>query len=180
MEVKVTCRHVEPNKALKKHAEEKVSRVRKYIDRQVNADVILSMEKNRYLAEVNVTGDGITFNGKEESNENFFVAIDQVVDKIISQASRFKTKQKKRKNSSELTIRHNIISLAEGSTETRQPKIIHTENYFVKPMPVEEAIMQLDLIDNDFLVFTNAQSKRVNVLFKRRDGNYGLIEAEGF
>ena len=77
-------------------------------------------------------------------------------------------------------IRHNIITLAEGSAQTRQPRIIHTENYFVKPMPVEEAIMQLDLIDNDFLVFTNSQSKRVNVLFKRQDGNYGLIEAVGF
>lgn len=180
MEVKVTCRHVESNDALRKHAEEKVSRIKKYIDRQVNADVILSMEKNRYLAEVNVTGDGITFNGKEESTENFFVAIDQVVDKIVSQAGRFKTKQKKRKNSSELTIRHNIIALEDGSAESQEPRILHTENYFVKPMPVEEAIMQLNLIDNNFLVFTNAQSNRVNVLFKRDDGNYGLIEAEGF
>ncbi len=180
MEVKVTCRHVEPNDALKQHAEEKVSRVKKYIDRQVNADVILSMEKNRYLAEVNVTGDGITLNGKEESTENFFVALDQVVDKIVSQANRFKTKQKKRKNSAELTIRHNIIALEESSAQTRQPRIIRTENYFVKPMPVDEAIMQLRLIENDFLVFTNAQSNRVNVLFQRQDGNYGLIEAEEF
>ena len=180
MEVKVTCRHVESNEALKQHAEEKVSRVKKYIDRQVNADVILSMEKNRYLAEVNVTGDGIAFNGKEESTENFFVAIDQVVDKIVKQAGRYKTKQKKRKNSSELTIRHNIIALEDGPSESPEPRIIHTENYFVKPMPVEEAIMQLGLIENNFLVFTNAQSNRVNVLFKREDGNFGLIETEGF
>ena len=180
MEVKVTCRHIESNEALRKHAEEKVTRIRKYLDRQVNADVILSMEKNRYLAEVNILGDGIAFNGKEESTENFFVAIDQVVDKISSQISRFKTKQKKRKISAELTIRHNIIAMEGGSTEARQPKIIHTENYFVKPMPVEEAIMQLNLIDNNFLVFTNSQSNRVNVLFQRQDGNYGLIEAEGF
>ena len=180
MEVKVTCRHVESNDALKQHAEEKVSRVKKYIDRQVNADVILSMEKNRYLAEVNVTGDGIAFNGKEESTENFFVAIDQVVDKIVKQAGRHKTKQKKRKISPELTIRHNIIAVEEGSSKDQEPRVIHTENYFVKPMPVEEAIMQLGLIDNDFLVFTNAQSSKVNVLFKRQDGNYGLIETEGF
>jgi len=180
MDVRVTCRHVEPNEALKQHAQEKVARIKKYIDRQINADVILSMEKNRYLAEINISGDGITFNGKEESSENFFIAIDQVMDKISSQASRFKTKQKKRKNLSELTIRHNIIAFEEGSAETPEPTIIHTENYFVKPMPVEEAIEQLNLIDNDFLVFTNAQSNKVNVLFKRQDGNYGLIEAEGF
>lgn len=179
MEIKVTYRHVEPNKTLKQFAEEKVSRTRKYIDRQVKADVILSMEKNRYLAEVNITGDGVILNSKEESSENFFIAIDEAVDKIISQANRLKEKQKKRKTSAELTIRHNIIALEQGPAESRQPRIIHTENYFVKPMPIEEAIMQLQLIGNDFLVFTNAQTNKVNVLFQRRDGNYGLIEAEG-
>ncbi len=179
MEIKVTYRHVEPNKALKEYAEEKVSRIKKHIGRQVNADVIFSMEKNRYLVEVNIAGDGVAFNSKEESGDNFFSAIDEVVNKIVSQADRFKTKQKKRKASTEVTIRHDIIALGEGTEENRQPRIIHTENYFPKPMPIEEAIMQLGLIDNDFLVFTNAQSNRVNVLFQRRDGNYGLIEAEG-
>lgn len=177
MEISVTFRHIEPNDSLKQYVEEKISRIKKYIGRQVNADVILSMEKKRYIAEVNVTGDGIRFNRKEVSPENLFNAIDLVMDKVMSQAIRSKTKQRKRKSVPELTIRHNIIAL-ESATENQEPKVIHTENHFVKPMTIEEAIMQLNLFKNEFLVFTNAQSNRVAVLYQRRDGNYGLIEAE--
>ncbi len=76
-----------------------------------------------------------------------------------------------------MAIRHNIISL-EKEKERQRPRIIQTEHFFVKPMTVEEAVMQLELIKKDFLVFTNAQSNRVNVLYQRQDGNYGLIETE--
>jgi putative sigma-54 modulation protein len=179
MEISITYRHVEPNESLKQYVEEKVSRIKKYIGRQVNADVILSMEKKRFLAEVNVTGDGIRFNRKEVSPENLFNAIDLVMDKVMNEAVRSKTKRMKRNSPSEFTIRHNIISF-ESQTENREPRVIKTENQFVKPMTVEEAIVQLELIKAEFLVFTNAQSSRVNVLYQRRDGNYGLIETEQF
>ena len=177
MEISVTYRHLNADEGLRRYVEEKVSRIKKYFDRRVKADVVLSMEKKRYIAEVNITGDGgIMFNSKEASTENLFTAIDLVMDKVISQASRFKTKLKRRKGSPELTIRHKIFSFELG-TENKEPKIINTENYFVKPMTVEEAVMQLKLIKNEFIVFTNAQSNRVNVLYQRKDGNYGLIEA---
>ena len=179
MEISVTYRHVQPNKSLKEYVEEKVFRIKKYLDRPVKADVILSLEKKRYIAEVNITGDRIILNSKETSIENFFEAIDLVMDKLIRQASRYKTKRKKRTTLPELTIRHNIIS-SESITESQNPKVIHTENYFVKPMNVEEAIMQMNLVKKEFLVFTDAQSNNVNVLYQRRDGNYGLIETKIF
>jgi len=179
MEILVTFRHLDPNEHLRKYAEEKVSRIKKQLDRQVKANIVLAIEKRRYIAEVNITGNGIAFNGKESSSENLFTAIDLVMDKVMKQASRYKTKLQKRKGPSELTIRYNIISF-ETVSEDNEPKIIRTENYFVKPMTVEEAVMQLDLIKNEFLVFTNAQSNRVNVLYQRQDGNYGLIETVGF
>lgn len=179
MEISVTYRHLDPNENLKKYAEEKVSRIKKYLDRRVKAGVVLAMEKRRYIAEVNITGDGIMFTSKEVSTENLFSAIDLVMDKVMRQAGRYKTKLKKRKSLSGFSIRHNIISF-ESMSENREPKVIHTENYFVKPMTIEEAVMQLNLIKNEFLVFTNAQSNRVNVLYQRQDGNYGLIESEGF
>lgn len=179
MEISVTFRHVEPNEPLREYAEEKISRIKKYLDRRVSASIVLAAEKRRYIAEVKVTGDGFALNSKESSTENLFVAIDLVLDKIMNQASRYKTKQQKRKGPSELTIRHNIIAL-EGVSDKKEPRIIETENYFVKPMTVEEAFMQLNLIKNEFLVFTNAESNRVNVLYQRRDGNYGLIDSVGF
>lgn len=179
MEISVTLRHVESNDNLKKYAEEKISRIKKFFDRGVQAEVVLAVEKKRFIAEVNLIADGIKLNSKGTSNENLFTAIDLVTDKLLNQASRYKSRLKKKKGSPEVTIRHNIISLENG-TETQSHKIIHTERYFVKPMTVEEAAMQLDLIKKDFLVFTNAQSNRVNVLYQRRDGNYGLIETESF
>lgn len=179
MEISVTYRHLEPNENLKKYAEEKISRIKKYLDRGIKAEVVLAMEKRRFIAEVNINADGIGFNGKEASNENLFTAIDLVVDKLMKQASRYKSKLKKKKGPSEFAIRHNIISF-ESINQDREPKVIHTENYFLKPMTVEEAVMQFDLIKKEFLVFTNAQSNRVNVLYQRGDGTYGLIEAEGF
>jgi putative sigma-54 modulation protein len=179
MEISVTLRHVDPNDDLKRYAEEKISRIKKFFDRGVKAEVVLAVEKRRFIAEVNIIADGIKLNSKETSNENLFTAIDLVMDKLLNQASRYKSKLKKKKGAPEFTIRHNIISLEKG-TETRSHKVIHTEHYFVKPMTVEEAVMQLDLIKKDFLVFTNAQSHRVNVLYQRHDGNYGLIETESF
>ena len=177
MEISVTLRKVEPNDELKRYVEEKISRIKKFFDRGVKAEVVLAVEKRRFIAEVNIIADGIKLNSKETSNENLFTAIDLVMDKLLNQASRYKSKLKKKKGSLEFTIRHNIISLQNGS-DTQSHKVINTEHYFVKPMTVEEAVMQLDVIKKDFLVFTNAQSHRVNVLYQRRDGNYGLIETE--
>jgi putative sigma-54 modulation protein len=177
MEISVTFRHVEPNEDLRRYAEKKISRIKKFFDRGVKAEVVLAVEKRRFIAEVNVIADGIKLNSKENSNENLFTAIDLVMDKLLNQASRYKSKLKKKKGALEFTIQHNIISLKNGS-DTQSHKVIHTEHYFVKPMTVEEAVMQLDVIKKDFLVFTNAQSHRVNVLYQRRDGNYGLIETE--
>ncbi|MCX8012597.1 MAG: ribosome-associated translation inhibitor RaiA [Desulfobacterota bacterium] len=177
MEITVTLRHVEPNEELKKYAEQKLARIKKFFDRGVKAEVILSMEKKRFLAEINIVAEGMRFNSREASKENLFAAIDLVVDKIINQVSRYKSRLKKKKGNTEVTIRHNIISL-EQEKEKQRPRIIQTEHFFVKPMTVEEAVLQLDLIKKDFLVFTNAQSNRVNVLYQRQDGNYGLIETE--
>ena len=179
MKISVTLRHVESNDDLKRYAEEKISRIKKFFDRGVQADIVLAVEKKRFIAEVNLTADGIKLNSKGTSSENLFTAIDLVTDKLLNQASRYKSKLKKKKGAPEVTIRHNIISFENG-TEAQSHKVIHTERYFVKSMTVEEAAMQLDLIKKDFLVFTNARSNRVNVLYQRRDGNYGLIETESF
>jgi putative sigma-54 modulation protein len=176
MEISVTFRHIEPNDDLKKYAEEKISRIKKFFDRGVKAEVVLLVEKRSFIAEVNIFADGIKLNSKETSNENLFTAIDLVVDKLLNQASHYKSKLKNKKGAPEFTTQHNIISLEKGDTPTH--KVIRTENYFVKPMTVEEAAMQLDVIKKKFLIFTNAQTHRVNVLYQRDDGNYGLIETE--
>jgi putative sigma-54 modulation protein len=174
MQISVTFRHMDSQEALKDYVSQRVNRVKKYLDNPLEAQVILSVEKFRHIAEVTITGDGITIHG-EESAEDMFSAIDLVMDKIERQARKHIKKIREYKsNSSEFKTGQETAS--EIFEEDRQPRIIKSENFFAKPMTVDEAAMQLSLTDNNFLVFTNASTKSVNVIYKRKDGHYGLIE----
>jgi putative sigma-54 modulation protein len=177
MQVSVTFRHMNSQEALKEYVSQRVSRVKKYLDNPLEAQVILSVEKFRHIAEVSITGDGISIHG-EESKEDMFSAIDLVMDKIERQARKYSKKIREHKSNASLKAELQPYEemASEIFEEDREPRIIKSENYFVKPMTIDEAAMQLELIDNNFLVFTNASTKNVNVIYKRKDGHYGLIE----
>ena len=134
---------------------------------------MLSVEKFRHIAEVNIIGDRLSINSKEET-EDMYSAIDMVLDKLEKQIKKNKQKIRERrpgKGKSKTVVR------AEAATtdEDLEPTVM-IKNIEYKPMDVDEAIMQMDLLDNNFLVFTNSRSERVNVLYRRKDGNYGLIQ----
>ena len=177
MQISVTFRHINSQEALKDYVFERVSRVKKYLDNPLEAQVILSVEKFRHIAEVSILGDGFTFNG-EESSGDMFSAIDLVVDKIESQARKYNKKIREHKSNTSIKIDFQAEQGMEADSfeEDHEPIIIKSNNFFAKPMGVDEAVMQLELIDNNFLVFTNASTKRINVIYKRKDGHYGLID----
>ena len=109
-----------------------------------------------------------------------YSAIDLAVDKVYRQVKKHKEKLKRHKTNNlpqKIAGRYNILS-SKSVGKDQPPKIIRTENVFAKPMTLEEAVMQLDLINSDFLVFINASSGKVNVIYHRKDGDYGLIEPE--
>jgi putative sigma-54 modulation protein len=177
MQVTVTFRHMESSEPLRSYAEEKLPRVKKYIDEPVEAQVVLSVEKKiRHKAEVTLTAKGITIKAVEQT-EDMYAAIDGVLDKLDRQLKRYKDKIKKHKP---LTGRVREVaktvfaaqSIDEGHAE---PTIIKSNTFHVKPMSVEEAVMQMDLLEKDFLVFTDSNSAEINVVYRRKDGNYGLI-----
>lgn len=174
MELTVTFRHLEPNDALRNHAEEKVSRIEKYISNVNEVHVILSLEKRRHIAEVILNVNRAKITAKEINEDNMYTAIDLVMDKIEKQAKKYKDKLTDHKATPGKAI-HNIF---ESLEDTKQPNIVKTESVFVRQMPIDEAIARIELIDDDFLVFKNAESEKVNVLYKRRDGYLGLIEPE--
>ena len=179
MQINVTFRHMDANDSLREYALEKVQRVRKYLVNPLEAAVTLTTEKHGYIAEVNILANRITINGKEKG-DNMFSAIDLVMDKVERQVRKYKDKIQKHKQNSQLTdlsFRMDIID-SEGIEDDVAPKIVHTENLFAKPMSVDEAVMQLDLTAKEFLVFRNAETESVNVIYRRKDGNYGLIEME--
>lgn len=177
MQISVTFRHMDSKEALKDYVFQRANRVKKYLDNPLEAQVILTVEKFRHIAEVTITGDGITIHG-EESAEDMFSAIDLVMDKIERQARKHAKKIKEYKSNPSIKseFKTEQETGSEIFEEDRQPRIIKSENFFAKPMTVDEAAMQLSLTDNNFLVFTNASTKSVNVIYKRKDGHYGLIE----
>ncbi|MBW6511814.1 MAG: ribosome-associated translation inhibitor RaiA [Desulfuromonadaceae bacterium] len=178
MQIAVTFRHMETSNPLKTYLEEKVSRVKKYIDEPIDAQAVMSVEKKiRHRVEVTLVAKGITIKGSEETSD-MYAAIDAVVDKIERQLKRYKDKIKRHKPSvgRERQISKSVLSAESVDEGAVEPLIVRTNSFFVKPMSVEEAVMQMDLLHKDFLVFTDDRSAEINVVYRRKDGHYGLIE----
>ncbi|KIH76573.1 SSU ribosomal protein S30P/sigma 54 modulation protein [Geoalkalibacter ferrihydriticus] len=177
MQIAVTFRHMEASDPLRGYVEEKLERVKKYIDEPVEAQVVLSVEKKiRHRAEVALTAKGITIKGSDETND-MYAAVDGMVDKVERQLKRYKEKIKNHKPSSgrERTVQKTVFAAESIDEGQGAPSIIRSHSFPVKPMSVEEAVMQMDLLQKEFLVFTDDESEAINVVYRRRDGNYGLI-----
>ena len=176
MRINVTFRHMETSEPVRNYVEEKLIKVKKYIDEPVEAQVVLSVEKIRHKAEVSLGAKGITIKASEETSD-MYAAIDGVLDKLHRQLKRYKDKIKKHKPLSGRDRRvEKTIFTAESIDEGHdEPSIIKSDSFHVKPMSVDEAVMQMDLLDKEFLVFTDSSSDEINVVYRRKDGNYGLI-----
>jgi putative sigma-54 modulation protein len=179
MQITTTFRHMESSDALKSYAEEKLSKVDKYIDEPIVAQVFFTVEKIRHMAEVTLTAKGITIKASEETND-MYAAVDAVIDKIERQLRRYKERIKEHKpgnESDERKVRKTVLE-AESIEQRQEPVIIKSKTFSIKPMSVEEAVMQMDLLHKDFLVFTDSNTEDINVIYRRKDGNYGLIEPQ--
>ena len=180
MQISTTFRHMEPSEALKSYAEEKLERVKKYIDEPIVVQVFLTVEKIRHSAEVTITAKGITIKAAEETND-MYASVDAVSDKIERQLRRFKERIKAHKPSSDTSRERQVqksIVEAQSIEESKEPVVIKTKSFSMKPMSVEEAVMQMELLHKDFLVYTEASTENINVVYRRKDGNYGLIAPE--
>ncbi len=173
MQTSVTFKNLDPSDTLKSYVTDKLNRFDRLLDNPAEANVVLSVEKFRHIAEINIAGDRLTINGKEETVD-MYSAIDNVMDKLEKQIKKGKQKIRERRAGSK--ARNFAIeeeALAVDDEMERQVRVKHIE---YKPMHVEEAVLQMDLTTDNFLVFTNARSDRVNVLYRRKDGHYGLIQ----
>ncbi len=179
MQVMVTFRHLDTSANLKRYAEDKLQRLDKYLDSAAEAHVVLTVEKFRHTADVSLSANGLRIKGVEET-EDMYSAIDLVVDNVEKQIKRQLAKRKSRKGKAHDNIKtrnFNLNVLDEASLdESDEPTFIQTKRIQAKPMDVDEAIMQLNLMKNDFLVFTNARSETINVVYRRKDGRLGIIE----
>jgi putative sigma-54 modulation protein len=177
MQTSVTFKNLDPTDTLKSYVRDKLDRFDRLLDNPAEANVVLLVEKFRHIAEININGDRLTINGKEETND-MYSAIDMVLDKLEKQIKKNKQKIRERRpgvKGKNITLMEADINLPDEEL-VREVKIKHIE---YKPMDVEEAVLQMDLLNNSFLVFTNARSDQVNVLYRRKDGHYGLIQPNG-
>ncbi|MBN2418366.1 MAG: ribosome-associated translation inhibitor RaiA [Deltaproteobacteria bacterium] len=173
MDITVTFRHVDSTESLKEYAEEKISKIDKYFDYPVEAHIVLTAEKFRRMADVTLNVNGAVIKAEEET-EDMYSAIDQVMDKIEIQVKRYRDKirNKRGKSDSPLGIGQTDEAFESGVDE---PGLI-VEKLVAKPMDPEEAAMQFTISQQDFLVFRNSRSGDINVIYKRKDGNLGVIE----
>jgi putative sigma-54 modulation protein len=175
MQTSVTFKNVDTSEHLKSYVQEKLDRLDKFLDNPAEANVVLRVEKFRHIAEVNINGDRLNVIGKEETDD-MYSAIDMVLDKLEKQIK--KNKQKIRDHRGGAKGRNNKIgSYIDTAIREEEPsEPIRVKNIEYKPMDVEEAVMQIGLVEDNFLVFTNAKTDKVNVLYRTTDGSLGLIQ----
>ncbi len=169
MNIIINGRQLEITPALKSYAEEKIGKFEKYVSNITEAVVTLGVEKYRHKAEVLLKVNGVLIQAEAVTGE-VYSAIDEVVEKLESQVKKYKGKFKSHRKGQMRT--DEILS---GDIKEKG-NIIKHKRFDIKPMSPEEAVDQMELLDKDFFVFSNAISEDINVVYRRKDGNYGLIE----
>jgi putative sigma-54 modulation protein len=176
MEISFTFRHMEPSTELRSYVEEKVYKIKKYFDSPVEAHIVLKIEKFRHIADMTISIDGNKIKAVDESGD-MYSSIDQAMDKIEEQLRRLMSRKKEYRleniKGGDLLI--DGIETQEGHVESGST-IIKAERVDIKPMDINEAAMQMDMSKRNFFVFSNSKSKSINIIYKRNDGNLGLIE----
>ncbi|WP_049749912.1 ribosome hibernation-promoting factor, HPF/YfiA family [Syntrophus aciditrophicus] len=179
MKISVTFRNTEEEGWQTQYVEDRVKRLNKYIDAPADVHVVLTVEKFRNVAEISVMTNGLNLIGKEESKD-MHLAIDNAVEKIERQLKKHKEKIRGYKNN---TMKEEETIEAEafpGELEdVAGAKIVETRKIILKPMSLDDAVLEMDSTKNRFVVYRNAISENVNVIYRRDDGGYLLIETNG-
>jgi putative sigma-54 modulation protein len=176
MQINVTFRRLDPSDALREYAENRLQKLKKYADGPMDVNVVLSVEKFRQTAEVVISGDGVRAAAKEERNE-MRAAIDLVSDKIYKQLRRYKEKIRSKRGSGSVSEPAALSDISPSpETGKEGPYVITTKKMDAKPMAVEEAAAQFQSLNQNFMIFTNAETNAINVLYWRAEGTLGLVE----
>jgi putative sigma-54 modulation protein len=171
MKIKIAERHTGASEALRSYVVEKTESLERFFDRIISVDVVLSVEKQRQIADFHAHLTNKKMISAREESTDMYASIDTAVDRLKRQLVKFKDQLQDVK---ERSVPGSTEAAAESAPLAKQ--IVRTETYFRKPMTPEEASMQLDAIEKSFLVFINTETDQVAIIYHRRDGDYGLIE----
>jgi len=185
MRIQIKGKNMEVTDALRSYLDKKLQKLEKYFREIKEATVVLSVYRGMHIVEVQLEGDGVLLRGEERRGTDMYGSIDQVVEKLETRVKKFKgklygkttedgPKEKESIREQVMTEAYGPEELASESEET--PQIVRTKRFAMKPMTAEEAAQQMELLHHSFFVFLNSDTEAVNVVYKREDGNYGLIE----
>ncbi|HYF93321.1 MAG TPA: ribosome-associated translation inhibitor RaiA [Symbiobacteriaceae bacterium] len=170
MQLGVRGKNMEITNALRDYVEKKIGKLEKFIDQPLNAQVNMYTERGRHIVEVTAALNGLLLRGEEASGD-MYASIDLVSEKLEKQLMKYKARFKKRGKE------NGISEFGEAPPDVEGTLVKH-KRFAVKPLTIDEAIVQMNLLSHDFFVFANAETDKVNVLYRRKDGNYGLLEPE--
>lgn len=178
MKLNYAGKNVEVTQALKDVTDKKLGKLDKYFQKDIVGNVTFSTEKNRKIIEVTINLPG-TILRAEESSDDMYASIDRTVDILERQIRKYKTRLQRRYQNNNETIRfENVVPLPNGDDGGEKSKVVKRKKFNLKPMSVDEAILQMELLRHNFFVYTDAETSDVSVVYRRKDGNYGLIQPE--
>jgi putative sigma-54 modulation protein len=171
----VTGKNIDLTEALKEKAMKKVGKLEKFFNVNTEAHITMSVQKNRQIVEVTIPFKGGLLRAQEE-NGDMYASIDKVVDSLEGQIRRNKTKIEKKYHESGLKF--GSFDFEEHEDEVNDFMVVRSKKFSIKPMTVEEAILQMNMLGHAFFMFSNSDTMESNVVYRRKDGNYGLIEPD--
>ena len=178
MTINITGRKVNLRDSFKERVEKKLGKFDKFFDENAEANVTVTLEKNRQTVEVTIKNNGMFYRA-EETTDDMEDALDRVVDVLTRQIRKNKTKLEKRvRDAQAFDAFAGMIAVEEEEVDEEDFNIVRNKKFSVKPMDPEEAILQMNLLDHQFYMFRNVDTNEINVVYKRKNGDYGLLEPE--
>ncbi|CCO07595.1 ribosome hibernation-promoting factor, HPF/YfiA family [Desulforamulus hydrothermalis] len=170
MKVQVRGKNIQVTPALRDYVEKRLNKLDRFLDNMGEAVATLVVEGDSHKIEVTIPVNGMLLRGEEATGE-MYSSVDLVVEKLERQIERYKARINRRSG------RSATGAVAEADKPADEaPQVIKTKRFAIKPMSLDEAILQMNLLGHDFFVFSNAETEQTNVVYRRKDGNYGLIE----
>lgn len=173
MKYEIIAKNYPANKRLEEIIKKKFDKLSKFFDEETPIKILLKQEKDDYIFEATIFADHV-FRAEVRTKEDMLTNVDMALDKIVRQITRHKSKFDSKRMKEFIKTMNGLMPQDE---EEKPSKLVKTKTYRLKPMSIEEAKLQMELLGHDFFIFLNDQDDNVNVIYRRRDGDVGLIEA---
>ncbi len=177
MRISISGKNIEISDSLQELINKKVGKLERYFPKDTEVQVTMAIERSRHIVEVTIPYENIIIRGEEVTGD-MYASIDNVLDKLEKQIFKHRTRLEKSLKAGAFKHEAPLYGNTYDDTEESGPKIVRVKRFAIKPMSEEEAMLQMALLGHSFYVFENALTGDINVLYSRRDGNYGLIEPE--